>query len=109
MTEHCCDHILCAYIRLKGDISLGQLDCQHSLIDEFLCMVTGCAWGNRCISLELTPKSPWFKVKKILRSHVMFVSTEVLCCMSGVDVKSTVLTFCKIMCGLSTGRVHGMW
>ena len=56
MAEHCCDHILFAYICLKGDISLGQLDCQHSLIDEFLCMVTGCAWGNRYMSLEVYTK-----------------------------------------------------
>ena len=29
--------------------------------------------------------------------------------MSGDDVKGTVLTFRTIMCGLSTGHVHGMW
>ena len=52
------------------------MGCQHSLLDEFLCMVTGCAWGNRGICHWMfTPKSPWFEVKKILLGHVMFVST----------------------------------
>ena len=29
--------------RLKANLGLGREDCQHAVIDEFLCMVTGCA------------------------------------------------------------------
>ena len=29
--------------RLKANFGLGQEDCQYAVIDEFLCMVTGCA------------------------------------------------------------------
>ena len=32
--------------RLKTNLGLGQKDCQHIVIDEFLCMVTGCALGT---------------------------------------------------------------
>ena len=31
---------------LKGNLSLGREDCQHAVIDEFLCMVAGCALGT---------------------------------------------------------------
>ena len=31
---------------LKVNLGLGREDCQRALIDEFLCMVTGCALGT---------------------------------------------------------------
>ena len=33
--KHCC-----------ANVGLGQEDCPHAVIDEFLCMVTGCALGT---------------------------------------------------------------
>ena len=31
---------------LKRNLGLGQEDCQHPVIDEILCMVSGCALGT---------------------------------------------------------------
>ena len=50
---------------LKVNLSLGQEDCQHAVIGEFLCMVTGCALGTDVCHWMFHKKSTWFKVNKI--------------------------------------------
>ena len=39
-------HILGTSTCLKVNLGLGREYCQHAVIDEFLCMVTGCALGT---------------------------------------------------------------
>ena len=34
--------ILLVIFGLKANLGLGREDCQHTVIDEFLCMVAGC-------------------------------------------------------------------
>ena len=52
--------------RLKTNLGLGQKDCQHIVIDEFLCMVTGCALGTDVCHSMSFKQLTWFKVNKIL-------------------------------------------
>ena len=33
-------------VTLKANLGLGQEDCQHAVIDEFLCMMAGCDLGT---------------------------------------------------------------
>ena len=53
--------------KLKGESrsGLGSQGSQHPVIDEFLCMVVGCALGPDVCHWMLNTKSTWFKVKKI--------------------------------------------
>ena len=37
----------------KGEVGLEWQDCQQAVTDEFLCIVTGCVFGNRCMSLDV--------------------------------------------------------
>ena len=46
-------------------VGLGWEDCQHAVIDEFLCMVAGCALGTDARHWMLNNKSTQFKVNKI--------------------------------------------
>ena len=50
---------------LKVNLGLGLEDCQHAVIDEFLCMVAGCALGTDVCHWIFKQKSTWFKVNKI--------------------------------------------
>ena len=50
---------------LKTNLGLGQEDCQHSVIDEFLYMVAGCALGTDVFHCMFKQKSTCFKVNKI--------------------------------------------
>ena len=50
---------------LKTSLGLGREDCQHTVIDEFLCMVADCALGTDVYHWMFKQKSTWFKVNKI--------------------------------------------
>ena len=52
---------------LNGHRGLAGPDCQHIVIDEFLCMVSGCALETdvACVTGCLKQKLTWFKVKQI--------------------------------------------
>ena len=40
-------NVIIAYLEhLKMSLGLGLEDCQHTVIDDFLCTVAGCAWGT---------------------------------------------------------------
>ena len=47
------------------NLGLGWEDCQHAEIDEFLCMVTGCALETDVCHCIFNKKLTWFKVNKI--------------------------------------------
>ena len=53
-----------AYFKLKINLGLGWEDCQHIMVDEFLCMVTGCALVTDVCHWMFKQKSTWFKVNK---------------------------------------------
>ena len=36
--------------KLKANLGLGQEDYQQAVTNEFLCMVTGCAWGQMYVN-----------------------------------------------------------
>ena len=40
-------------VALKEEFGLEWQDCQQTVTDEFLCIVTGCVLGNRCMSLDV--------------------------------------------------------
>ena len=63
-------------IYLKTNLSLVREDCQHAVIDEFLCMVTGCAWGTDVSHWVFKQKSAWFKFNKITLGLNTFYSDE---------------------------------
>ena len=50
---------------LKWKLGLSWEDCQHTVIDEFLCMVAGCVCGTDICHWMFNKKSTWFKVNKI--------------------------------------------
>ena len=50
---------------LKANLGLGREDCQHAVIEEFLCKVTGYALGTDVCHWMFLKKSTWFKVNKI--------------------------------------------
>ena len=50
---------------LKAHLGLDREDCQHGVIDEFLCMVAGCALGTDVCHWMFLKKSTCFKVNKI--------------------------------------------
>ena len=54
-------------MKLKLKVNLGSRweDCQHTVVDEFLCMVAGCALGTDVCHWMFITKSTWFKVNKI--------------------------------------------
>ena len=49
---------------LKGNLGLGWPDCQHAVIDEFLCMVAGYALVTDVCHWMFKQKSTWFKVNE---------------------------------------------
>ena len=50
---------------LKTNLCLGREDCQHAVIDEFLCIVAGCTLGTDVCHWMFKQESTWFKVNKI--------------------------------------------
>ena len=52
-------------MHLKGHRGLAGPDCQHIMIDEFLCMVSGFALETDVCHWMFKTKSTWFKGKKI--------------------------------------------
>ena len=52
-------------VLLTADLGLGRKDCQHTVIDEFLCTVASCALGTNVCHWIFKTKSTWFKVTKI--------------------------------------------
>ena len=50
---------------LKTNLGLGREECQHAVIDEFLCMVAGWALGTDVCHWMFKQKSIWFKVDKM--------------------------------------------
>ena len=47
---HAYDSKVCVF---NEEFGLGWQDCQHAVTDEILCIVAGCVFGNRCMSLDV--------------------------------------------------------
>ena len=67
---YCCSDWPSCLAHLKTNLSLGWENCQHTVIDEFLRMVTGCALGTVVLHWMFKQTPPWFKVNKIPFSSI---------------------------------------
>ena len=95
---------------LKTNLGFGREDCQHAVIDEFLCMAAGCALGTDVCHWMFKQKSTWFKVNKIpplSMSHMLS-----LCC-SITPSTSPYVYFCSqfspFVYGIRSRFSHWVW
>ena len=56
---------LCVILKLKANLGLCWVDCQHAMINKFLCMVAGGAFGTDVCHWMFLKRLTWFKVNKI--------------------------------------------